>query len=241
MSCECRRDAFGMILNYLLQRNEIDACTEHAALIDKQDTHWSIGASCSFKSEEPIHFALLIFKTKLVCFFPILRHFDLVVQLMDSACSFGLRYEARAVNAVLGEPDEHLFWAATCSINQVNELHLLQYNEDQRSVQGKAVYTLKEGAPFIALHPSPTDPALLFASTSKTKHSLVCNQVALVKATASTEDDQTEAETIPNDVFDEQTIENELDDVFRERRVLQSGKTPLDVLFELETETEFKS
>ncbi|CEL95604.1 unnamed protein product [Vitrella brassicaformis CCMP3155] len=52
---------------------------------------------------------------------------------MSSARIYGVKYAARCVAPVLSDPDRHRFVTATCSLRDTNEVHVIEFVEDNPS------------------------------------------------------------------------------------------------------------
>jgi len=73
---------------------------------------------------------------------------------------YGMKLNARCVEAILGDQERHRFLVGTASPRKDNELHLLEFMEDTNEIQ--CVNTFKHDEEVLDICPSPNDPALFF-------------------------------------------------------------------------------
>ena len=73
----------------------------------------------------------------------------------------GLKQDgSRALSAVVGETERHMFLVGTCSAREDNEIHLLDFDEDVNSLNCKTVFIHPEE--IYEISPCPADPSLFF-------------------------------------------------------------------------------
>lgn len=59
---------------------------------------------------------------------------------------YGLELQARALTPQYGENNDVCFFIATNSLKPTNQLHLLQYDEEQGTIQSKVRQTVEQRA-----------------------------------------------------------------------------------------------
>jgi len=70
------------------------------------------------------------------------------------------QHGSRALSAVVGETERHMFLVGTCSVREDNEIHLLEFDEDINALNCKTV--LNHPEEIYEISPCPADPNLFF-------------------------------------------------------------------------------
>ncbi|TPX39465.1 hypothetical protein SeLEV6574_g07186 [Synchytrium endobioticum] len=84
----------------------------------------------------------------------------------QSSCVYGLKQQARALATQLAEPERNRFLVGTCGVRQDNEIHLLDFDEDELEISSH-IYRHPHDVWYIS--PSPLAAELLFTCHSNPK------------------------------------------------------------------------
>ncbi len=90
---------------------------------------------------------------------------------------YQLKYRTRVIEPQKGHASSIRFFVGTCSVTEENQLHLVEFNDDEEEVMCVNVYP--HSPEVVALAASPSDPALLVTSFNQTRGSSVSNNVGL--------------------------------------------------------------
>eukprot|EP00743_Colponemidia_sp_Colp-15_P002149 GILK01002331.1.p1 GENE.GILK01002331.1~~GILK01002331.1.p1 ORF type:complete len:364 (+),score=57.69 GILK01002331.1:43-1092(+) len=78
------------------------------------------------------------------------------------AAVYGLRYQSRCMSALMGDQDRHCFLVGTQSLRDENEVHLIEYQEDNHEIVCEGVY--RHPNEIWSITACPSDPKLLFTT-----------------------------------------------------------------------------
>ncbi len=90
---------------------------------------------------------------------------------------YQLKWRTRSIEPQKGHNTSIRFLVATCSVIEDNQIHLVEYNEDEEDVMCVNVYP--HVPEVVALASSPSDPALLVTSFNQIGGAAVQNRVGL--------------------------------------------------------------
>lgn len=90
---------------------------------------------------------------------------------------YALKYRTRVCEPQRGHDGSIRFFLATCSVSEENQIHLVEYNDNDEDVMCVNVYP--HSSEVVALAASPSDASLLLTSFNVVRGASVKNQVAL--------------------------------------------------------------
>lgn len=85
----------------------------------------------------------------------------------SQSCVFAVNYHARAIAPQKSSKERHRFLVGTCSLQESNELSVLEYHESSNQIEATAIYNHPDQ--IWSIEPSPNDPDLLITSSQSTK------------------------------------------------------------------------